>query len=169
MKTMSTACDLLQQQMTHFDTAKEVNKLAQPSLLTAATVIAAAAVAAATKPAAKSTSHWRSSSKSFQRGGEANAANLTCFNCKASHHIRDCTAELTAKVIRKRFPVCVARPVGNLSVVPMSKKAKECTADIARSGKSKSKVLGPTSTARASSPSRTAANVSWLEIASPRR
>jgi hypothetical protein len=39
-------------------------------------------------------------------------------------------AALTAKVIRKHFFVCVACPVGSLSVVPMSKKAKECTADI---------------------------------------
>jgi hypothetical protein len=86
MKTMSTACDLLQQQMTHFDTAKEVNKLAQPAAATAASTPSA-------KPAAKSSSHWRSSSKSYLRGGEANAATLTCFNCKEAHHIRDCTAE----------------------------------------------------------------------------
>ena len=84
MKTMSTACDLLQQQMTHFDTAKEVNKLSQPA--------PAAASTPQPKPVAKSSSHWRSSSKSYQRG-EANSASLTCFNCKESHHIRDCTAE----------------------------------------------------------------------------
>jgi len=39
-------------------------------------------------------------------------------------------AELTAKVIRKHFPICVACPVGNLAVVPMSKKANACSADI---------------------------------------
>ena len=89
MKTMSAACDLLQQQMAHFDTAKEVNKLSQP----AAAVATAAGSTPSAKPVAKSSSHWRSSTKSYQRGGEANAANLTCFNCKEAHHIRDCTAE----------------------------------------------------------------------------
>ncbi len=31
VKKMPAACDLLQQQMAHFDTAKEVNKLSQPA------------------------------------------------------------------------------------------------------------------------------------------
>ena len=82
MKNMSAACDLLQQQMTHFDTAKEVNKLSQPAT-------AAATSTPQPKPVAKSSSHWRSSPKPYQRG-EANSANLTCFNCKESHHIRCC-------------------------------------------------------------------------------
>ena len=93
MRIMSAACDLLQQQMAHFDTAKEVNKLSQPAATATAATAAAGSTPPSAKPVAKSSSHWRSSSKSYQRGGEANAANLTCFNCKEAHHIRDCTAE----------------------------------------------------------------------------
>lgn len=92
MKTMASACDLLQQQMTHFDAAHEVNKLSQPSTASAAPTSAAGASASQSKSAAKSSSRWRSSSKPYPRG-EANSANLTCFNCKENHHIRDCTVE----------------------------------------------------------------------------
>ena len=98
MKTMSSACDLLQQQMTHFDTAKEVNKLSQPATPAAAASTAGSA-ASTPKSAAKSSSHWRSSSKPYPRG-EANSANLTCFNCKESHHIRDCVVECKGACLR---------------------------------------------------------------------